>query len=78
MFQKILVSIDGSLTSLAVIDWAVALAKVFGCSVTAVDVIDSYPVTGVGADFVYGQDQYLGVPPPPKPMPPLACRSRPT
>jgi len=60
MFQKILVPIDGSPTSLAAIDRAAALAKAFGSSVTAVYVIDPYPFTGVGADFAYGQDQYLG------------------
>jgi nucleotide-binding universal stress UspA family protein len=59
MFQKILVPIDGSPTSLEAIDRAAALAKAFGGSVTAVYVIDPYPFTGVGADFAYGQDQYL-------------------
>jgi len=59
MFQKILVPIDGSRTSLAAIDRAAAIAKAFGGSVTAVYVIDPYPFTGVGADFAYGQDQYL-------------------
>jgi len=59
MFQKILVPIDGSPTALLAIDRAIAIAKAFGSSVTAVYVIDPYPFTGVGADFAYGQDQYL-------------------
>ena len=38
---------------------AAELAKVFGAAVTAVYVVDPYPFTGVGADFAYGQTQYL-------------------
>ncbi len=59
MFKHILVPVDGSPTSLAAIDKAVGLAKAFGSTVTAIYVIDPYPFTGVGADFAYGQDQYL-------------------
>ena len=59
MFQKILGPIDGSPTALEAVDRACAIAKAFGSSVTAVYVIDPYPFTGVGADFAYGQDQYL-------------------
>lgn len=59
MFKHILVPVDGSPTSLAAIDKAVGLAKAFGSAVTAIYVIDPYPFTGVGADFAYGQDQYL-------------------
>ncbi len=59
MFKHILVPVDGSPTSLAAIDKAIALAKSFGSTVTAIYVIDPYPFTGVGADFAYGQDQYL-------------------
>ena len=59
MFQKILVPIDGSPTALLAIDRAIAIAKAFGSSVTAVYVIDPYPFTGVGADFAYGQAQYI-------------------
>ena len=58
MFKHILVPVDGSPTSLAAIDKAIALAKSFGSTVTAIYVIDPYPFTGVGADFAYGQDQY--------------------
>ena len=59
MFKHILVPVDGSDTSLAAIDKAAGLAKAFGAQVTAIFVIDPYPFTGVGADFAYGQDQYL-------------------
>ncbi len=38
---------------------AAGLAKAFGSEVTAVYVLDPYPFTGVGADFAYGQAQYL-------------------
>ena len=60
MFKHILVPVDGSETSLAAVDKAIGLAKAFGSTVTAIYVIDPYPFTGVGADFAYGQDQYLG------------------
>ncbi len=59
MFKHILVPVDGSPTSLVAIDKAIGLAKAFGSAVTAIYVIDPYPFTGVGADFAYGQDQYL-------------------
>ena len=59
MFKKILVPVDGSPTSLQAVSRAVALAKAFDGTVTAIYVIDPYPFTGVGADFAYGQSQYL-------------------
>lgn len=59
MFKHILVPVDGSDTSLAAIDKAAGLARAFGAQVSAIFVIDPYPFTGVGADFAYGQDQYL-------------------
>lgn len=59
MFKHILVPVDGSSTSLLAVAKAAELAKVFGSSVTAVYVVDPYPFTGVGADFAYGQAQYL-------------------
>ncbi len=59
MFKHILVPVDGSATSLIAIDKAAGLAKAFGSAITAIYVIDPYPFTGVGADFAYGQDQYL-------------------
>src|SRR6218665_3433569 len=58
MFKHILVPVDGSKTSMLAVSKAAALAKTFGSAVTAVSVIDPYPFTGVGADFVYGQAQY--------------------
>ncbi len=59
MFKHILVPVDGSATSMLAVNKAAGLAKVFGSQVTAVYVIDPYPFTGVGADFAYGQAQYL-------------------
>ncbi|MBB6578307.1 nucleotide-binding universal stress UspA family protein [Comamonas odontotermitis] len=59
MFKHILVPVDGSPTSMLAVNQAAGLAKVFGSQVTAVYVIDPYPFTGVGADFAYGQAQYL-------------------
>ena len=59
MFKHILVPVDGSDTSQAALDKAAGLAQAFGARVTAIFVIDPYPFTGVGADFAYGQDQYL-------------------
>ena len=59
MFKHILVPIDGSETSMLAVSKATALAKTFGSVVTALYVVDPYPFTGVGADFAYGQAQYL-------------------
>ena len=59
MFKHILVPVDGSETSLQAVSKAAELAKVFNSEVTAVYVLDPYPFTGVGADFAYGQAQYL-------------------
>ncbi|MFT3811800.1 MAG: universal stress protein [Acidovorax sp.] len=59
MFQHILVPVDGSDTAAKAVDKAVGLAKAFGAEVTALYVIDPYPFTGVGADFAYGQSQYI-------------------
>lgn len=59
MFKKILVPVDGSDTSIAAMGRAVALARAFDGTVTAVSVIDPYPFTGVGTDLAYGQEQYL-------------------
>jgi len=59
MFKHILVPVDGSETSMRAVTKAAALAKAFGGAVTALYVIDPYPFTGVGADFAYGQAQYL-------------------
>ena len=59
MFKHILIPVDGSETSMKAVAKAAALAKTFGSTVTALYVIDPYPFTGVGADFAYGQAQYL-------------------
>lgn len=59
MFKHILVPVDGSPTSMLAVAKAAGLAKSFGSAVTALYVIDPYPFTGVGADFAYGQAQYL-------------------
>jgi nucleotide-binding universal stress UspA family protein len=59
MFKHILVPVDGSPTSDLAIDKAVAMAKAFGSVVTAICVIDPYPFTSVGTDYVYGETQYL-------------------
>lgn len=59
MFKHILIPVDGSETSMKAVAKAAELAKVFGSAVTAMYVIDPYPFTGVGADFAYGQAQYL-------------------
>ena len=59
MFKQILVPVDGSETSMSALSKAAGLAKAFGSEVTAVYVLDPYPFTGVGADFAYGQAQYL-------------------
>jgi nucleotide-binding universal stress UspA family protein len=59
MFKNILIPVDGSETSMKAVEKATGLAKAFGSTVTALYVIDPYPFTGVGADFAYGQTQYL-------------------
>ena len=59
MFKHILVPVDGSETSNKAVVKAVGLAKAFGSVVTVLYVIDPYPFKGVGADFAYGQAQYL-------------------
>lgn len=59
MFTHILVPVDGSGTALLAMDKAVSLAKAFGSRITAVNVIDYYPFVGVGADFAFGQTEYM-------------------
>ena len=59
MFNHILVPVDGSATALQAVDTAIGLAKVHGCQVTAVFVVDPYPFTGVGTDVACGQADYL-------------------
>jgi len=59
MFQHILLPIDGSASASAAVEKTIAIAQAFGSAVTPIYVLDPYPFTGVGADFGYGQDQYL-------------------
>ena len=59
MFKNILVPVDGSPTSMFAVTRAASLAKSLGSTVTVLYVVDPYPFTGVGADFAYGQAQYL-------------------
>ena len=59
MFKNILVPVDGSPTSMFAVARAAKLAKSLGSTVTVLYVVDPYPFTGVGADFAYGQSQYL-------------------
>ena len=59
MFKHLLVPIDGSPTSELAVGKAIGLAKAFDSKVTIIYVVDPYPFTGVGADFAYGQSQYL-------------------
>ncbi|QNP48832.1 universal stress protein [Diaphorobacter aerolatus] len=59
MFSNILIPVDGSTTALSAVSKAAGLAKTYGSTVTVLYVIDPYPFTGVGADFAYGQSQYL-------------------
>ena len=58
-FKNILLPVDGSATALQAVSHAVALTQAFGGTLTLVCVVDSYPFTGVGADFAYGQVEYL-------------------
>lgn len=59
MFNHILVPVDGSGTALLAADKAVALAQAFGSRVTLINVIDYYPFVGVGADYAFGQTEYM-------------------
>lgn len=59
MFKHILVPVDGSSTAGQAISKAIAVAEAFKSAVTVIYVIDPYAFTGVGADFSYGQAEYL-------------------
>ena len=59
MFKHILVPVDGSSAALQAVDKARAIACAFRSSVTLIYVIDPYAFTGMGADFSYGQSEYL-------------------
>lgn len=59
MFTHILVPVDGSGTALLAVQKAAALARAFGSRVTVINVIDYYPFVGVGADYAFGQTEYM-------------------
>jgi nucleotide-binding universal stress UspA family protein len=59
MFKHILLPVDGSSTSMRAVHKACGLAQAFKSTVTVIYVIDPYAFSGVGADFAYGQAQYL-------------------
>jgi nucleotide-binding universal stress UspA family protein len=58
MFKHVLVPVDGS-GSNELISKAAGLALACKSRVTAIYVIDPYAFSGVGADFSYGQAEYL-------------------
>jgi nucleotide-binding universal stress UspA family protein len=59
MFEHVLLPADGSDNAQRAIVKAVAIAQAFKSRVTAIYVIDPYAFSGVGADFAYGQAEYL-------------------
>jgi len=59
MFKKILVPIDGSSAALRAVDKAIVLAQAFDGRVTVLNVVDVYPFAGIGADYAFGQSEYL-------------------
>lgn len=61
MFKHILIPVDGSVSAAQAVDKAAGLAQAFGSRLTLVTVIDSYPFTGIGGDFAFGQMEYLEV-----------------
>jgi nucleotide-binding universal stress UspA family protein len=59
MFKRILVPVDGSSASQQAVDKAIALARAFDGRVAVVNVIDVYPFVGIGADYAFGQNEYM-------------------
>jgi nucleotide-binding universal stress UspA family protein len=59
MFKHVLVPVDSSSSSQQAIVKAAGLALACGSQVTAIYVVDPYAFSGVGADFSYGQAEYL-------------------
>jgi nucleotide-binding universal stress UspA family protein len=59
MFKRILVPVDGSGASLRAVDKAVVLAQAFDGRIDLVNVIDAYPFVGIGADYAFGQTEYM-------------------
>jgi nucleotide-binding universal stress UspA family protein len=60
MFKHLLVPVDVSSSSGQAVRKALGLAQACGSTVTAIYVVDPYAFSGVGADFSYGQAEYLG------------------
>ena len=60
MFKHLLVPVDSSSSSGQAVRKALGLAQACGSAVTAIYVVDPYAFSGVGADFSYGQAEYLG------------------
>jgi len=59
MFTHLLVPVDGSSASLRAVEKAAGLARAFGSKLTLLNVIDVYPFVGIGADYAFGQAEYL-------------------
>jgi len=59
MFKRILVPVDGSSAALRAVDKAIVLARAFDGRITVVNVIDVYPFVGIGADYAFGQNEYM-------------------
>jgi nucleotide-binding universal stress UspA family protein len=59
MFKRILVPVDGSDAALRALDKALSLAQAFGGKLLLVNVIDAYPFVGIGADYSFGQNEYM-------------------
>lgn len=59
MFKHLLLPADGSDNAQRAIEKALGIARAFQSRVTAIYVVDPYAFTGVGADFAYGQAEYL-------------------
>jgi nucleotide-binding universal stress UspA family protein len=59
MFKHVLVPVDGSTEAGDTVEKAAGIALAFRSRVTVIYVIDPYAFTGVGADFSYGQAEYL-------------------
>ena len=58
MYKLILVPVDGSQTSMAAVDHAVALAQALGARIHLVSVVDMVPYVGMGAEYALGQPDF--------------------
>lgn len=58
MFEKILVPVDGSPTSLRAIDKAAAIAKAFHGTVSVISIVDPYPLMGMNSEIPYDQESF--------------------